>query len=108
MNALSRLSVTASVLALLVAAAAHASVYIYPNFSEPIRFGDTIHAVCTALTEPDYPVSPTRFSNSVHNAPAGYWSIAAKVRRLRSSMLGKRARYFSMDSRGACTALNGR
>lgn len=50
--------------------------------------GDTIHAVCTALTEPDYPVSPTRFSNSVHNAPAGYWSIAAHVREPSTSLCG--------------------
>lgn len=42
--------------------------------------GDTIHAVCQAITQPDYPVSPTRFTNSVHNAPAGYWSIAVGAR----------------------------
>lgn len=40
--------------------------------------GDTqiVHAICEALTQPDRPVSPTQFHNSVHNAPAGYWSIA--------------------------------
>lgn len=32
--------------------------------------------LCHALTLPDRPVSPTNFHNSVHNAPAGYWSIA--------------------------------
>lgn len=32
--------------------------------------------ICHALTLPDRPVSPTNFHNSVHNAPAGYWSIA--------------------------------
>jgi hypothetical protein len=30
-----------------------------------------------AQAEPD--VSPTRFANSVHNAPAGYWSIATGI-----------------------------
>lgn len=41
-------------------------------------FGDMgiADALCRALTLPDRPVSPTRFHNSVHNAPAGYWSLA--------------------------------
>lgn len=39
---------------------------------------DIVHNICTALTQPGKPVSPTQFHNSVHNAPAGYWSIAAK------------------------------
>jgi hypothetical protein len=42
--------------------------------------GDTIHAVCLAVAQPDYPVSPTKFTNSVHNAAAGYWSIATGAR----------------------------
>ena len=32
--------------------------------------------ICTALAQPPRQVSPTDFHNSVHNAPAGYWSIA--------------------------------
>jgi hypothetical protein len=32
--------------------------------------------ICRTLLEPERPVSPTQFHNSVHNAPAGYWSIA--------------------------------
>ncbi len=41
--------------------------------------GDTeiINRICVALTEPQRPVSPTQFHNSVHNAAAGYWAIAA-------------------------------
>ncbi len=35
-----------------------------------------VHAICTALLQPDRPVSPTQFHHSVHNTPAGYWSIA--------------------------------
>lgn len=35
------------------------------------------HALCEALAAPDRLVSPTRFTNSVHNAPGGYWHIAA-------------------------------
>lgn len=34
------------------------------------------HALCEALAQPERVVSPTRFTNSVHNAPAGYWHIA--------------------------------
>lgn len=34
--------------------------------------------IFNALTLPDRPVSPNQFNNSVHNAPAGYWSIATQ------------------------------
>lgn len=37
---------------------------------------DVIDSICTTLLEPERPVSPGQFHNSVHNAPAGYWSIA--------------------------------
>jgi len=40
--------------------------------------GAVIHEICEALARPEREVSPTRFHNSVHNAPAGYWSIAAR------------------------------
>jgi hypothetical protein len=33
-------------------------------------------AMCRALIEAPRLVSPTKFINSVHNAPAGYWAIA--------------------------------
>ncbi|MGH8273658.1 MAG: beta-ketoacyl synthase chain length factor [Gammaproteobacteria bacterium] len=39
--------------------------------------GDIIHAICEELAQPAPAVSPTQFHNSVHNAPAGYWAIAA-------------------------------
>jgi hypothetical protein len=35
------------------------------------------HLLCEALATSERMVSPTRFTNSVHNAPAGYWHIAA-------------------------------
>lgn len=38
---------------------------------------DIVHRICLALTQAGKPVSPTHFHNSVHNAPAGYWSIGA-------------------------------
>lgn len=38
--------------------------------------GPITHQICEALAKPVPDMSPTRFHNSVHNAPAGYWSIA--------------------------------
>lgn len=37
---------------------------------------DNCHAILETLASDDRAVSPTRFHNSVHNAPSGYWSIA--------------------------------
>jgi hypothetical protein len=37
--------------------------------------GHNCHELCQALALAGREVSPTRFSNSVHNAAAGYWSI---------------------------------
>ena len=39
-----------------------------------------LHRICSALAEESRAVSPTDFHNSVHNAAAGYWSIAANAR----------------------------
>ena len=38
--------------------------------------GDNYHAICETLATTMRQLSPTRFHNSVHNATAGYWSIA--------------------------------
>ncbi len=38
------------------------------------------HLLCEALAQPERLVSPTRFTNSVHNAAAGYWHIALQSR----------------------------
>jgi Beta-ketoacyl synthase, N-terminal domain len=48
--------------------------------------GDVIHQICVALAEPGREVSPTRFHNSVHNAPAGYWGIATGCREPSTSL----------------------
>ena len=39
--------------------------------------GEIVHRLCEAAASPAREVSPTLFHNSVHNAPAGYWSIGA-------------------------------
>jgi hypothetical protein len=38
--------------------------------------GETVHEILTVLATDTREVSPTRFHNSVHNAPAGYWAVA--------------------------------
>ena len=40
--------------------------------------GDNVHQINETLAVAELDVSPTRFHNSVHNAAAGYWSIASE------------------------------
>ena len=42
--------------------------------------------ICRALATDEKPVSPTQFHNSVHNAPAGYWSIATASKQNSTSL----------------------
>jgi hypothetical protein len=49
-------------------------------FSSSSGDGDNCHEICQTLATAHRALSPTRFHNSVHNAPAGYWSIAAGSR----------------------------
>lgn len=39
--------------------------------------GVNCHEICAALASAERIISPTRFHNSVHNAPSGYWSISS-------------------------------
>jgi hypothetical protein len=50
----------------------------YTVFSSSGGSGEVIHQICESLATPEREVSPTRFHNSVHNAPAGYWGIATR------------------------------
>jgi hypothetical protein len=70
-------------LALAAAEQAFAAATIDPRacravFASSGADGEICHSLCEALASPDRLISPTRFTNSVHNAPAGYWSIAAR------------------------------
>ncbi len=47
-------------------------------FSASTGDASNCHALCEALAAPERVVSPTRFTNSVHNAAAGYWHIATR------------------------------
>jgi hypothetical protein len=42
--------------------------------------GMNCHTICETLASDNRAISPTRFANSVHNAPAGYWHIAVASR----------------------------
>jgi hypothetical protein len=48
--------------------------------------GATIAAILETLATDQREVSPTRFHNSVHNAPAGYWGIATQSREASTSL----------------------
>lgn len=48
--------------------------------------GEVLHQICETLAGAVRDVSPTRFHNSVHNAPAGYWSIATGSREASTSL----------------------
>lgn len=50
-------------------------------FSSSGGDGPNCHEICEALALETREMSPTRFSNSVHNAVAGYWSIATGATR---------------------------
>ncbi|MFY9314719.1 MAG: beta-ketoacyl synthase chain length factor [Burkholderiales bacterium] len=50
--------------------------------------GMITHQICEALAAQPPQMSPTRFHNSVHNAPAGYWSIFAHSRAPSTALCG--------------------
>ncbi len=68
-------------LALAVALEASSSAEADPKqlpsvFASSGSDGHICHEICEALALASREVSPTRFSNSVHNVASGYWSIA--------------------------------
>ena len=50
-------------------------------FSSSGADGHNCHETCQALALPGRDLSPTRFFELRHNAPAGYWSIATGAKR---------------------------
>ncbi len=59
-------------------------------FGSSMGDGEISDYLCRALASESQVLSPTRFHNSVHNAPAGYWSISAGNRAPSSSIAGSR------------------
>lgn len=47
-------------------------------FASSAGEGENMQAILETLAAEGREISPTRFHNSVHNAPSGYWSIATK------------------------------
>jgi Beta-ketoacyl synthase, N-terminal domain len=69
-------------LAIAVEAVAHAgadAAQLRSVFTSSTGDGQNCHELCETLAEPAPEISPTRFANSVHNAAAGYWSIATNA-----------------------------
>jgi hypothetical protein len=72
--------------------------------------GDNCHAICEVLAGDERFISPTRFHNSVHNAPAGYWSIAAQAMAPSTSLAAYDASFAAglleavVQARGSATA----
>jgi hypothetical protein len=56
---------------------------------------DILNQICTALSQQGRPVSPTQFHNSVHNAAAGYWSIACGHQQASTSLAGLQGTFAS-------------
>lgn len=65
---------------------AHDASDLLSVFSSSGGDGDNCHLICEALAGSERLLSPTRFTNSVHNAPSGYWGIALKARRASTSL----------------------
>ena len=59
-----------------LAAAAQNAAVMPSIFAFSNGDGLNCHVLCEQLASDDRQISPTRFHNSVHNAAAGYWSIA--------------------------------
>jgi hypothetical protein len=78
-------------LALAVADEAVAHAQVDPSqlgtvFTSSSGEGANCHALCETLASPAPMVSPTRFTNSVHNAAAGSWHIAVGSRASSTSL----------------------
>jgi hypothetical protein len=68
---------------------------------------DNVHCMLEALAAPSREVSPTRFHNSVHNAAAGYWSIATQCRAPSTSLACRDGSFAAGLLEAACQAVSG-
>jgi len=88
-----------------LAGSARAASGIETVFASSSADGDTCHAICEQLAGAERLISPTRFHNSVHNAPSGYWSIATRCMAPSTSVCGYDAS-FGAGLLDACAALH--
>lgn len=70
-------------------------------------FGDqaTTDYMCTALAHNPTDLSPTRFHNSVHNAPVGYWTIAVGCHAASTAVAAHRASFGAGLLEATCQVL---
>lgn len=70
-------------------------------------FGDqaTTDYMCTALAHNPTDLSPTRFHNSVHNAPVGYWTIAVGCQAASTAIAAHHASFGAGLLEAACQVL---
>lgn len=69
---------------------------------------DITDYMCRKLAQPEKLLSPTKFHNSVHNAPSGYWTISAS-NRTPSSFVGGGEYSFGLgllEAASTCLACN--
>jgi hypothetical protein len=65
---------------------------------------ENVHHMLETLATAERQISPTRFHNSVHNAPAGYWSIATQCRAPSTSLACRDASFAAGLLEAACQA----
>jgi hypothetical protein len=67
---------------------------------------ENCHNILETLASSDRLISPTRFHNSVHNAPAGYWSIATRCTAASTSLCAYDATFGAGLLEAAVQAVN--
>ena len=78
---------------------------LWSVFASSESDGAITHNICEEVARETPEVSPTRFHNSVNNAPAGYWCIAVQSRAPSTSLAGFDAS-FSVGLFEACAQVN--
>jgi hypothetical protein len=66
---------------------------VSPVFASAWGDLEIVDRILAALAQPERPVSPTHFHNSVHNAAAGYWSIGTGAPLAVSAIAGDQATF---------------
>jgi len=61
-----------------IAQAAADGAQLWSVFASSESDGAITHNICEEVAKPQPEVSPTRFHNSVNNAPAGYWCMSVQ------------------------------
>ena len=69
-----------------VAQAGADAAELWSVFASSESDGAITHNICEEVARPQPQVSPTRFHNSVNNAPAGYWCMAVQSRQPSTSL----------------------